>query len=259
MLLAVDVGNTETVLGVFREDELVAHWRMGTVPGRTADELALLFGGFLEQEGLHFSRQITGVVVASVVPTATDALRDMVTRYFHFDPVVLEPGIRTGISILIDNPKEVGADRIANALAAFTRYGGPCIVVDFGTATNFDVVSARGEYLGGVIAPGLQVAASSLYRAAARLTRVELRPPRSVVGKSTVEAVQSGLIHGAAAEVDGVVERIRKELGDATVVATGGLAPVVIPHCSTEIEHDPWLTLEGLRLVFERNAGRADE
>lgn len=258
MLLAVDVGNTETVLGVFQGEDLVQHWRMGTVPERTGDELALLFGGFLEHAGLHFSKQITGVVVSSVVPTATDALRDMVTRYFHFDPVVLEPGIRTGIAILIDNPKEVGADRIANALAAYSRYGGPCIVVDFGTATNFDVVSAKGEYLGGVIAPGLQVAASSLYRAAARLTRVELRPPRSVIGKSTVEAVQSGLIFGAASEVDGIVERIERELGEAKVVATGGLAPVVIPHCSRAIEHDPWLTLEGLRLVFERNTGHAD-
>jgi type III pantothenate kinase len=258
VLLAIDVGNTETVLGVFQGDELIAHWRMATVPERTGDELALLFGGFLEHEGLHFSKEITGVVISSVVPAATDALRDMVTRYFHFDPVVLEPGTRTGIAILIDNPREVGADRIANALAAFARYGGPCIVVDFGTATNFDVVSAKGEYLGGVIAPGLQVAASSLYRAAARLTRVELRPPRSVIGKSTVEAVQSGLILGAAAEVDGIVERIEKELGSARVIATGGLAPVVIPHCSTVIEHDPWLTLEGLRLVFERNVGNAD-
>jgi len=259
VLLAVDVGNTETVLGVFKGTELIAHWRMGTVSERTADELALLFGGFLEHEGLHFSREITGVVVSSVVPAATDALREMVTRYFGFDPVILEPGVRTGMAILIDNPREVGADRIANAVAAHARYGGPCIVVDFGTATNFDVVSGKGEYLGGVIAPGLQVAAASLFRAAARLTRVELRPPRSVIGKSTVEAVQSGLILGAAAEVDGIVERIEEELGSAKVIATGGLAPLVIPHCATAIEHDPWLTLEGLRLIFERNAGPADD
>lgn len=259
MLLAVDVGNTETALGVFRGEDLVAHWRLATAPERTADELALLFGGFLEQEGLHFAKEVTGVVISSVVPSATDALREMVTRYFHFDPVVLEPGARTGMSILIDNPKEVGADRIANSLAAYSRYGGPCIVVDFGTATNFDVVSERGEYLGGVIAPGLQVAASSLYRAAARLTRVELRPPRSVVGKNTVEAVQSGLILGAASEVDGIVDRIRKELGDARVIATGGLADVVVPHCTVVDEVDPWLTLEGLRLVFDRNVGLSDD
>jgi type III pantothenate kinase len=257
VLLAVDVGNTETVLGVFRDAELVSHWRLGTVPERTADELALLFGGFLEHEDLSFSG-LAGIVISSVVPAATDALREMVARYLSFEPVVLEPGVRTGMAILIDNPREVGADRIANSLAAFARFGGPCIVVDFGTATNFDVVSGKGEYLGGVIAPGLQVAASSLYAAAARLTRVELRTPRSVIGKSTVEAVQSGLIFGAAAEVDGIVQRIEEEIGGATVVATGGLAPVVVPHCRTAMEHEPWLTLEGLRLVFERNAGLTD-
>ncbi len=259
MLLAVDVGNTETVLGVFRGPELVSHWRMATVPERTADELALLFGGFLEHEDLSFSREVTGIVVSSVVPAATDALREMVARYFDFDPVVLEPGTRTGMAILIDNPREVGADRIANSLAAYDRFGGPCIVLDFGTATNFDVVSDRGEYLGGVIAPGLQVSASSLYAAAARLTRVELRAPRSVIGKNTVEAVQSGLILGAAAEVDGIVERIKGEIGEAKVVATGGLASIVIPHCRTAMDHQPWLTLEGLRLVFERNAGQPDD
>ncbi|HEX9122195.1 MAG TPA: type III pantothenate kinase [Actinomycetota bacterium] len=257
MLLAVDVGNTETVLGVFRGTELASHWRMATVPERTADELALLFGGFLEHEDLSFSH-IAGIVISSVVPAATDALREMVARYLAFEPLVLEPGVRTGMAILIDNPREVGADRIANSLAAFSRYGGPCIVVDFGTATNFDVVSEKGEYLGGVIAPGLQVAASGLYSAAARLTRVELRTPRSVIGKTTVEAVQSGLILGAAAEVDGIVQRIKDEIGEARVVATGGLAPVVVPHCRTSIDHDPWLTLEGLRLVFERNVGTAD-
>jgi type III pantothenate kinase len=257
MLLAVDVGNTETVLGVFRGTELASHWRLATVPERTADELALLFGGFLEHEGMSFSH-VEGIVISSVVPTATDALREMVARYLALEPVVLEPGVRTGMAILIDNPREVGADRIANSLAAYSRHGGPCIVVDFGTATNFDVVSERGEYLGGVIAPGLQVAASSLYAAAARLTRVELRTPRSVIGKSTVEAVQSGLILGAAAEVDGIVQRIKEEIGEATVVATGGLAPVVVPHCRTTIDHEPWLTLEGLRLVFERNVGAPD-
>lgn len=257
MLLAVDVGNTETVLGVFHDEELVSPWRMATVPERTADELALLFGGFLEHEDLSFL-EVTGIVVSSVVPAATDALREMVARYFAFDPIVLEPGTRTGMAILIDNPREVGADRIANSLAAFERFGGPCIVLDFGTATNFDVVSERGEYLGGVIAPGLQVAASSLYEAAARLTRVELRAPRSVIGKNTVEAVQSGLILGAAAEVDGIVQRIVEEIGEAKVVATGGLASIVIPHCRTAIDHQPWLTLEGLRLVFQRNTGGSD-
>ncbi len=259
MLLAVDVGNTETMLGVFRGPDLLRTWRMATEPERTPDEFSLLFGGFLAQEGLSFSKEITGVVLSSVVPASTQALREMTETAFGFPPLVLEPGVRTGIAILIDNPREVGADRIANAIAAHARYGGPCIVVDFGTATNFDVVTERGEYLGGVLAPGLQVAAEALYRAAAKLTPVELRAPKRVIGRGTVEALQSGLVFGAAAAVDGLVERIREELGSpAQVVATGGLAPVVVPHCRTVGQHDPWLTLEGLRLVFERNAGPRD-
>jgi len=257
VLLAIDVGNTETVLGVFDGDRLAWHWRVATRPDRTADELALLFGGFLEQQGLSFSRQITGVAIASVVPDQTQALREMVRNYFHFPPVVVEPGIKTGISVVTDNPKEVGADRIVNALAAFTRYGGPCIVVDFGTATTYDAVSEGGEYLGGAIAPGIQVSATALFSATARLTRVEVRAPRSVVGRNTVESLQSGLVFGTAAEVDGMVERMRKELGgDAVVVATGGLAWAVISECHTIDHHEPWLTLEGLRLVFEKNTAR---
>jgi type III pantothenate kinase len=254
MLLAIDVGNTETVVGVFRDEELAWRWRMRTVPSRTADELALLFGGFLEQHGLSFDRNVTGVVVSSVVPGATQALREMVRRYFGFPPVVVEPGVKTGVAVLIDNPKEVGADRIVNSLAAFTRFGGPAVVVDFGTATTFDCVSERGEYVGGAIAPGIQLSASALFEHTARLPLVELVPPRSVIGKSTVEAVQSGLVLGYAAMVDGMVERLAKELGDPTVIATGGLAPVVIGESRTIDHHEPWLTLEGLRLVFERNA-----
>jgi type III pantothenate kinase len=254
MLLAIDVGNTETVVGVFRDEELAWRWRMRTVPSRTADELALLFGGFLEQHGLSFDRNVTGVVVSSVVPGATQALREMVRRYFGFSPVVVEPGVKTGVAVLIDNPKEVGADRIVNSLAAFTRFGGPAVVVDFGTATTFDCVSERGEYVGGAIAPGIQLSASALFEHTARLPLVELVPPRSVIGKSTVEAVQSGLVLGYAAMVDGMVERLAKELGDPTVIATGGLAPVVIGESRTIDHHEPWLTLEGLRLVFERNA-----
>lgn len=254
MLLAVNVGNTNTVVGVFRGSELLWHWRLSTQQERTADELAVLFGGLLEQEGLSFSKELTGVVVSSVVPTMTQALREMTERYFNFPPVVVEPGTRTGLPILTDNPREVGADRIVNALAAFTRYGGPCIAVDFGTATTYDAVSAKGEFLGGVIAPGIQVSNASLSRSTARLPQVELHPPRSVIGRSTVECIQSGLIFGTAAEVDGMIARIREELGEhATVVATGGLAPVVLPHCRSIDEFDPWLTLEGLRLVFEKN------
>jgi type III pantothenate kinase len=260
VLLAVNVGNTNTVLGVFQGAELKWHWRMSTEPERTADELAVVFGGLLEQQGLSFSRQITGVVLSSVVPSSTSALREMVDRYFNFPPVVVEPGTRTGLSILTDNPREIGADRIVNALAAYARYGGPCIVIDYGTATTYDVVSAKGEFLGGVIAPGVQVSNRSLAASTARLPVVELHPPRSTIGKNTVEAIQSALIYGTAAETDGVIERMKAELGgDAKVVATGGLAPAIVPYCRHVDGYDEWLTLEGLRLVFERNVGPSDE
>jgi type III pantothenate kinase len=254
MLLAVNVGNTETSLGVFREEELAWRWRMRTAPDRTADELAVLFGSFLSQHELSFDRNVTGVVISSVVPTATGALRDMVHRYFRFPPVVVEPGTRTGMPILIDNPKELGADRIVNSLAAYSKYGGPAIAVDVGTATTFDVISEQGEYLGGAIAPGLQISARALYERTARLLLVELTPPRSPVGRSTVEALQSGLVYGHAAMIDGMVERLSKEIGQPTVVITGGLAPVLHEECRTVDHHEPWLTLEGLRLVFEKNA-----
>lgn len=260
MLLAVNVGNTNTVLGVFRGAELEHQWRTSTETERTADELAVLFGGLLEQADLSFSNQITGVVISSVVPTSTGALRDMVERYFNFPPVIVEPGTKTGMPILTDNPRELGADRVVNALAAFNRYGGPCIVIDFGTATTYDAVSEKGEFLGGAIAPGLQTKNASLSRETARLPQVELQAPRTAIGKNTVDAIQSALIFGTAAEADGMIERMRKEFGgDATVVATGGLAPLIIPHCQFVDEHDPWLTLEGLRLVFERNAGPGDD
>ncbi len=260
MLLAVNVGNTNTVLGVFRGAELEHQWRTSTETERTADELAVLFGGLLEQADLSFSNQITGVVISSVVPTSTGALRDMVERYFNFPPVIVEPGTKTGMPILTDNPRELGADRVVNALAAFNRYGSPCIVIDFGTATTYDAVSEKGEFLGGAIAPGLQTKNASLSRETARLPQVELQAPRTAIGKNTVDAIQSALIFGTAAEADGMIERMRKEFGgDATVVATGGLAPLIIPHCQFVDEHDPWLTLEGLRLVFERNAGPGDD
>ncbi len=259
MLLAVNVGNTNTVLWVFRGDDLRWQWRISTEVERTADELAVVFGGLLAQHELSFSREITGVVISSVVPTCTQALREMVTAYFAFPPVVVEPGTRTGVPILTDNPREVGADRIVNTLAAFQRYGGPCIVIDFGTATTYDAVSAKGEFLGGAIAPGLQVSNRVLASATARLPQVELHPPRSAIGRNTVEAIQSALIFGTAAEADGMIARMKAELGDETqVVATGGLAPAVLPFCAQPVKHDPWLTLEGLRLVFERNVGAED-
>jgi type III pantothenate kinase len=254
MLLAADVGNTEIVLGVFDGADLAHTWRVSTQAERTSDELALLVAGLLGQRGWSFDADVSGVVVASVVPDVTHAIRDLAGRYLPFPPVIVGPGTKTGVPVLTDNPREVGADRVVNALAAFTRFGGPAIVVDFGTGTNFDIVSEAGEFLGGVIAPGLQVSAQSLFARAARLTRVELTAPRSAIGKSTVEALQAGLIFGTAGEVDGIVERVRAELPGAITVATGGLAPVVIPHCRTIDHHEPWLTLEGLRLVFEKNA-----
>jgi type III pantothenate kinase len=252
VLLAIDIGNTEIAVGVFDGEELVRVWRLSTRSERTSDELGLLLSGFLAQEKIDMSTGLGGMVAASVVPDVTAALREMAERYLPFEPVIVGPGTRTGVPVLTDNPREVGADRVVNALAAYHRVGGPAIVVDFGTSTNFDVVSENGEFLGGVIAAGLQVSAEVLFARTARLTRVDLVPPRSPIGKGTVEALQSGLIYGTAGEVDGIVERIRGELPGATTIATGGLAHVVIPHCRTIDQHVPWLTLEGLRLVFER-------
>ncbi|WP_163551963.1 type III pantothenate kinase [Candidatus Frankia alpina] len=250
MLLAIDVGNTNTVVGVFDSDELADSWRVRTDPHSTADELVLLYRGLL---GGH---RITGVSICSTVPAALRELRRMVVRAFRNTPVVIvEPGTRTGVPILIDNPKEAGADRIMNTLAAHHLYGGPAIVVDFGTSTNLDVVSARGEFIGGVLAPGIEIALDALASRAAQLRKVELTPPRSVIGKSTVEALQSGMIFGVAGQVDGLVRRIRAELGaHATAIATGGLASLVIKESETLDRHEPHLTLIGLRLVFEKNS-----
>lgn len=255
MLLAVDVGNTQTHIGVFERTTLVHEWRVSTEAQRTADELALLFDGFLGYENLSFSRQITGVAICSVVPRLTQELRSMADRYFGYPPVVVEPGVRTGIAILTDNPKEVGADRIANAVAAHDMFDGQAaVVVDFGTALTLDAVSGKGEYLGGAIAPGIDTSSTALFRSTAQIRRVELVPPPAAIGKSTVTSVQSGIIFGTAALVDGLVERVIKELGgDARVVATGGLAPMVVEHTHRVDVVEPNLTLTGLRLIFERN------
>jgi type III pantothenate kinase len=255
VLLTADVGNTETVLGVFDGADLTQTWRASTRPERTSDELALLLAGLLEHRGLDLRRDVTGMCIASVVPDVTSQFREMAASYLTHEPVIVGPGMKTGVSVVTDNPREVGADRVVNTLAAFTLHGGPAIVVDFGTSTNFDVVSASGEFLGGVIAPGLQISAVALFGRTARLTRVDLQAPRSPIGRSTVEAIQSGLLYGTAGEVDGIVDRIRAELGalDATVIATGGLAPVVVPHCRTIDHMEPWLTLHGLRFVYEKN------
>lgn len=253
MLLALDVGNTHTVAGVFKDAELVDHWRIGTDARRTADELALVVQGFLAMSGLVGG--ITGVVICSVVPGATPEVREMAKRYFRCHTVVVEPGVRTGVPILTDNPKEVGADRIVNAVAAVHLYGGPCIVVDFGTATTFDAVSAKGEYLGGAIAPGVEVSVEALGRKGAQLRTVELGRPRSVIGRNTVEALQSGILYGFAGQVEGIVDRMSAELGgNVRIVATGGLAPLLLKESRLIAVHEPWLTLIGLRLVYEKNA-----
>jgi type III pantothenate kinase len=242
MLLAVDVGNSNTVLGVFEGTRLVESWRVRTDPHATADELALLYRGLLH------GYAIDGLSVCSTVPAVLREIRRMAARTFRDVPaVVVEPGTRTGVPILIDNPKEAGADRIMNTLAVHHLYGGPAIVVDFGTSTNLDVVSERGEFLGGALAPGIEIALDALASRAAQLRKVELTTPRSVIGKSTVEALQSGMIFGVAGQVDGLVRRIKQELGtDAAVIATGGLASLVLKESDTLQHHEPHLTLIGL-------------
>ena len=251
MLLAVDVGNTNTVLGVFAGERLVDSWRTKTDAHSTADELALTWRGLLGDV------DISGLAVCSTVPAILHEVRELAERYYPDVPsVVVEPGVRTGVPLHYDNPKEVGADRIMNALAAHHLFGGPAVVVDFGTSTNFDVVSANGEFLGGALAPGIEISIDALAARGARLFKVEMARPRSVIGKSTVEALQSGLLYGFTGQVDGVVRRIIDELGgDVTVVATGGLASLVMAESETIEHYEPDLTLIGLRLVFERNAG----
>jgi type III pantothenate kinase len=252
VLLAIDVGNTQTVIGLFEDSssELVDHWRIVTVAERTSDELALLIRQFVAWAG---TREVTGMCISSVVPRVTAALRDMAERHFRVAPCIIEPGVRTGMPILYENPKEVGADRIANAVAAYDLYGGPSIVVDFGTATTLDAVSAKGEYLGGAIIPGIEVSMDALFGRAAGLRKVELVPPKHIIGKSTVESIQSGAIYGFTGQVDSLVKRFEQELGESTVIATGGLASLISPFSDTIQHQEPWLTLYGLKIVYERN------
>ena len=248
MLLAVDVGNTQTALGLFHERDLVDHWRLATERSSTADELGVLLAGLLEFES------VDGICLASTVPVLMREWEALASKWAHAPLLAVGPGVKTGIPIRYDDPREVGPDRIVNAVAAKERYGAPVIVVDFGTSTNFDVVSPDGEYVGGVLAPGIEISMDALFARAARLVKVDYAAPPSVIGKTTVAGLQSGLVYGFAGQVDGIVGRIRGELGaDAQAVATGGLADLVAPHSETIERVDPFLTLDGLRLVWELN------
>lgn len=253
MLLALDVGNTQTHIGMYREGQLVEHWRLATDRTATADRLATELAGLLGLRDLRLG-DVDGAIASSVVPLLTHEYELLSERWFDGALVVVGPGVRTGMPIRIDNPHEVGADRLANAVAAYDRVGTTCIAVDFGTAINYDVVSAEGEYLGGVLAPGVDISLDALSQRAARLFKVELATPRTVLGRSTQAALQSGIVYGFAAQVDGIVGRLREEIGEeATSIATGGHASVIAPHCDQIDETDDLLTLTGLRLIWERH------
>ena len=253
MLLVIDVGNTNTVMGIFEGEHLRKEWRIGTDKTKTADEYGVLVHTLCGFAGIDM-RQIHEVIISCVFPPMLNTMDEMCKKYFDISPVVVEPGIRTGMPILVDNPREVGADRIVNAVAAYQRYGGACIVVDFGTATTFDCISGKGEYLGGVIVPGIVISKEALSQAASKLPRIEIITPKTVIGKNTVHSMQSGIFFGYVELVDGLVERIRKEIREETsVIATGGLARLVASESRTIQHVDPDLTLKGLQILYQMN------
>ena len=251
MLLVLDLGNTNITAGVFRGPELVAHWRLATQHDVTGDQLAVTLQGLFGFQALTFG-EVEGIVVSSVVPPLAGAVQQLCSVYFQRDPLMVGPGIKTGMPIDYEDPREVGADRIVNAIAAFAEYGGPVIVVDFGTATTFDAVSAEGHYLGGAIAPGIQISLDALFHHAAQLRRVELLRPKKAIGRNTVWSMQSGIIFGYSGLVKELIRRFRSELSDAPVVATGGLAALIASEVDEIAAVDPWLTLKGLRMIWER-------
>lgn len=255
MLLVMDVGNTNTVLGLYRDEELLASWRLTTNRAQTTDEYALLVSGLFSLRGID-PRQVTDAIVSSVVPPMDSTIREAFQRHYGIEPLFVGPGLKTGMPIQYDSPAEVGADRIVNAVAGYTRYGGPLVIVDFGTATTFDVVTARGEYAGGIICPGLGIAAEALFSRTAKLPRVEIRRPARLIATNTVGSIQSGLYYGYLGLVDGLIERLVKELGEETrVIATGGLAELIGRDSRYISTCDPMLTLEGLRLIWQKNRG----
>jgi len=254
MILACDVGNTNIVLGLFDGPKLIRDWRLATLYSRTADEHGILMRQLFLGAGLDMG-DVEAVAMSSVAPPLTQPLEETFLRYFGVKPLVVEPGVKTGLSIRVDNPHEVGADRIVNAVAGFELYGGPLVIVDFGTATTFCAISKKGEYLGGAIAPGIGISTEALFMRASKLPRVEITRPPAVIGKNTVCAMQAGIVYGFVGQVDGVVGRMKKELGNARVVATGDLADLIARETSTIDLVDPFLTLNGLRIIYERNRG----